>query len=151
MEDYFAYLQIRFLLVPRNYLRDDKAAGSEGGFPRRTRRNVGNCDCMPPVTSIVLPFGQDRKKRVPVIAEHRWLELFHPSVALYVRQRLPRWIFHSCIHKHTHIYTHIHTSSFSFVGKRWWNIAHRRVRPSSFHAWMSEKLFPLSRPRRNFG
>lgn len=105
MKDYFAYLQIRFLLVPRNYLRDDKAAGSEGGFPRRTRRNVGNCDCMPPVTSIVLPFGQDRKKRVPVIAEHRWLELFHPSVALYVRQRLPRWIFHSCIHTYIHIYT----------------------------------------------
>lgn len=112
MKDYFAYLQIRFLLVPRNYLRDDKAAGSEGGFPRRTRRNVGNCDCMPPVTSIVLPFGQDRKKRVPVIAEHRWLELFHPSVALYVRQRLPRWIFHSCIHTHTHIYTYTHFSFF---------------------------------------
>lgn len=86
---------------------------------------------MPPVSSVALPFRQNRKKRVPVIAEHRWLELFHPSVTLYVRQRLRRWIFHSYIY----ICVCVHLLLFLSWWKRWWNIARRWIRQSSFHAW----------------
>lgn len=86
---------------------------------------------MPPVSSVALPFRQNRKKRVPVIAEHRWLELLHPSVTLYVRQRLRRWIFHSYIY----VCVCVHLLLFLSWWKRWWNIARRWIRQSSSHAW----------------
>jgi len=78
------YLQIRVVLVPRDYFRHDIVAGCEGGGERAAAGCIRNQYSVPPIAAVLLSLRQYQQEGRAVVAEHRRHELLDPAVFLAV-------------------------------------------------------------------
>jgi len=82
------YLQIRVVLVPRDYFRHDEVARCEGDGERAAAGCIRNQHSVPPIAAVLLSLRQYQQEGRAVVAEHRRHELLDPAVFLAVRERL---------------------------------------------------------------
>lgn len=82
------YLQIRVLLIPREYLRHDEMAVREGGDGRSAAGCIRNQHSVSPIAAVLLFPRQYQNKRRAVRAELRRFELLNPAIFLAIWERL---------------------------------------------------------------
>lgn len=92
------YLQIRVVLVPRDYFRHDEVAGCESNRGRTAAGCIRNQRNVPPIAAVLLSPWQYQQERRAILAEGRRLELLDPAIFLAVRERLAAEA-RACIHQ----------------------------------------------------